>query len=277
MSFIKIPNILFDFYEAGYERSRNAGSGHKTAKQKIKYYNLEPVDFCVYVYFLSCGGFFNQKRIIRKCKTIAAHCGIKDLKTIRASVDRLSASGLIEKRHRFNQWGHYAANGYQAISHLDGGFFMFDKDYLRHKMSVSEMCVLLYLNRCRNSEDPLFACPSISKMCFALNLSKNTVRKSIRQLIQKLFIRKEQYISSQGDFGNNRYRLYSPYERHMLLQAFRRFRKGISSVLKRFFNSRKRAAEAVRIFSSCFAWQAWQIFCLPFMSAGVGQKSPNTS
>jgi len=62
----------------------------------------------------------------------------------------------------------------------------------RDEMTVPEMCVLLYLNRCRNADDPHFSCPSMSKMCFALNLAKGTIRKSIKWLEQqRLYIQKK--------------------------------------------------------------------------------------
>lgn len=273
MSFIKVPNILFDFYEVECELS----SGRKKAKQKIKYFDLEPVDICVYTYFLSCGGFINQKRIVRKSKTIAAHCGIKDPKTIRASVERLVMIGLITKCHRFNQWGHFAANGYQTVQLTDGGFFMFDTDYFKHELSVPEMCILLYLNRCRNSENSSLACPSISKICFALNQSKNTARKFIQQLVQKLFIKKEHYVSEQGDFGNNRYHLYSSHERNKLLRPFRRFKAKILSRLKQIFFSSAKATKIVRVITFYIRQFALLSPIPSLLSKRVGQKSPNTS
>lgn len=268
MSFIKIPNILFDYYEV-----ESSSSGRKKAYQKIKYFNLEAIDLCVYVYFLSCGGFVDQNQIVRKSRTIAANCGIKDPKTVRNSISRLISNGLISKYNRFNQWGHFAANGYQITSLLDNGFFMFDTDYLRHELSIPEMCVLLYLNRCRNADNPLLSCPSISKICLALNLSKNTVRKGINQLIKKLFIQKENYISQQGDFGNNRYRLYSSSERTELLKPFRRFKKKITFRLKHLFY-RLRNAIAVQSFFSLHFSRVFRCFSISF---GVGQKFPNTS
>ncbi|WP_283606909.1 hypothetical protein [Faecalispora anaeroviscerum] len=273
MSFIKVPNILFDYYEVECENTPKL----KKANQKIKYFSLEPVDICVFTYFLSCGGFINQKRIVRKCKTIAAHCGIKDPKTIRASVERLAMIGLITKCHRFNQWGHFAANGYQTAQLTDGGFFMFDTDYFRHELSVPEMCILLYLNRCRNSENSSLACPSISKMCFAINISKNTACKFIQQLVQKLFIKKEHYVSEQGDFGNNRYHLYSSHERNKLLRPFRRFKTKVSSMLKKFFHPLENITKIVRVIRFHIVGYTQHFSCPSFLSKRVGQKSPNTS
>lgn len=266
MSFIKIPNILFDYYEIECENA----CGQRKKLQKIKYYDLEPVDFRVYVYFLSCGGFVNQKRIVRKYKTIAAHCGVKDPKTVQTSVDRMINIGLLTKSRRFNNWGHFAANGYQVAA-LPGGFFMFDTQYFRHEMSVAEMCVLLYLNRCRNADDPRFSCPSVSKMCFVLNLAKATVRKSIHWLSQRFYIQKNYYISKKGDFGNNRYRLYTSSERNELLRPFRKIVKKapgfLKSVVRCLKNIGQRATSLLGLHICTYLLKHMR----------VGQSFPNTS
>lgn len=266
MSFIKVPNILFDYYEMENESI----SGRQQKPQRIKYYDLEAVDLRVYVYFLASGGFVNQKRIIRKYKTIAAHCGIKDSKTIHTSVSRLIDKGLITKCRRFNRWGHFAANGYRTVS-LPGGYFKFNAEYFKHEMTVPEMCVLLYLNRCRNMDDPRFACPSMSKMCLALNLAKGTVRKSINSLEQRFYIQKNHYISKDGDYGNNRYRLYTLSERNDLLRPYRKIKRKLTTVIMTVVKCVKKIVLTVGKFLAKY------IFDRFFKNTGVGQSFPNTS
>ena len=253
MSFVKVPNILFDSYVTD-------------DKTKVKYYNLKPVDYRIYLYLLSHSGFQDQGAAMMKLKykTIASGCGISDAKTIRASINRLAGQRLLEKQKRFNKYGHNAANGYR-LTPLPGGFFMFDTRCFDFGLSVSDTCVLLYLLKCKDKEQLSF--PSVSAIAYGVNLSEVTVRKSLTWLSQRIFLQKSHYFCKSGDFGNNHYRLYS-----------------YSEQLERMSIYRKIKAKAPKLFRTVHRWisSTMHFPIAPvlqhiFLKSEVGKKSPNTS
>ena len=252
MSFVKVPNILFDSYETG-------------KKVKEKYYSLKPVDYRIYLYLLSRSGFQDQDAAIKlKYKTIASGCGISDAKTIRASINRLAGQKLLEKQQRFNKYGHNAANGYR-LAPLPGGFFMFDTRCFDFGLSVSDTCVLLYLLRCKNKKQLSF--PSVSAIAYGVNLSEVTVRKSLTWLSQRIFLHKSHYVCKSGDFGNNHYRLYSYPEQLERMSVYRK----IKTKAPELFRSVRHWIVSALHFPTTTPFQHI------FLKLEVGKKSPNTS
>lgn len=243
-SFIKVPNVLFDFEVIG--------------NKCIRKYPLKSIDLYVYLYLLASN--FNNNSIKRKIKTIAERCNVKDNKTIHSSISRLEKMGLVAKKKRHNFFGINLSNAY-SITILPGDFFMLDRRYLEFNLGTSAFAVLLYLNRCKSSN---FACPSISKISKATGLSQPTIRNKIVDLQQHLYLSKVNVISQYGDFSNNNYYLNTYETRKELLKVYRKIKLKRNYFIRKFIKTNEPGIKKI-------------LGSFVFLIKGVGKLFPNTS
>lgn len=170
-------------------------------------YRLTPNEYCVLAYLYSCADKHTCTAKVKQSK-IAEKCGIRQVETIARIISRLKEKGLIaDSERRLKQNLIYGTYRYTLKRIKPHSFFCVPR-FVVGKLTGIQMRMYLFVCKCLDKTKKMWN--SYNDISRQLGINRKSAIATIRELIDKGFLKKKTVLKKDGSYSDNHYEITKP-------------------------------------------------------------------